>query len=103
MLLNALFIIAIIFSTIFLILFFRTFSSWQQIKNIWKNSAENIKRQKENKEKIEKLEAAGNKKFTFDNGRVEIYAKTQLGAMYNYNQLKRKLKNARKDAVQRKR
>ncbi|WP_277016488.1 hypothetical protein [Flavobacterium lindanitolerans] len=94
MYLNALFITALILSTLFLLLFFRAFT-WQQLKQLWLISRLNVITGKKNREKARKLEEQGLRKFTFSNGRIVVYAKTQARALYEKNEIVRNQKRKR--------
>jgi Na+/H+ antiporter NhaC len=70
----ALFIICVLY-------FFRTFT-WNKLKIIWQNAKQEVAA----KEHIDKAIAKGEKPFHFENGKVVIYATSQLGAMFKYKQ-----------------
>jgi Fe-S cluster assembly iron-binding protein IscA len=52
------------------------------LKILWRNAKEDVASQ----EYIDKAIAKGQKPFSFENGKVVIYAKSQLGAMLKYKQ-----------------
>lgn len=80
---------AYIFATLLLILFVRAFRK-KSIKSIFQDSVSLAKIEQHRKKAVEN----GKKLFTFERGRVEIYAKTQARAIYDYQQLKKKQKDA---------
>jgi len=91
MFLNALFIIAIIFSVLFLALLFRAFS-FKQLKQLWLMSRLNVINRKKHQEKVKKFEQEGLRKFSFSNGKIVVYAKTQARAIYDKNEIIRNQK-----------
>ncbi len=94
MYLNALFIIALFFATLFLLLLFRAFT-WKQLKQLWIQSRLNVINGKKHREKARKLEEQGLRKFTFSNGRIVVYARTQARALYEKNEIVRTQKRKR--------
>lgn len=72
------FYIAYFFIALFVLYFFRVFN-WTKLKELWQYT-------KLSKEQIDKAIAKGQKPFPFENGKVVIYANSQLGAMLKYKQ-----------------
>lgn len=66
---------------LFLIYFNRTFN-WPMLKAIWQNAQLKVATQ----EHIDQAMKKGQTAFAFENGKVIIYAKSQLGAMLKYKQ-----------------
>lgn len=89
--------IAYFFSGLFFIVFFRSkMYKWKNLKAIWQNAITQITTKRMIQKEIAKAEAKGEKGFEMTDGTV-VYAKTQAGAIYKHNQLKKKLKtNAKK-------
>jgi len=77
------FYVAFFFIALFVLYFLRVFN-WNILKEIWQNSKLQVASQKH----IDKAIAKGQKPFSFENGKVTIYAKSQLGAMLKYKQSK---------------
>jgi hypothetical protein len=75
------FYVAYFFIALFVLYFLRTFN-WSTLKKLWYNAKQDVA----NKEYIDKAIAKGQKPFHFENGKVVIYAKSQLGAMLKYKQ-----------------
>lgn len=92
---NLLLIIALFFSVLFLIVWYRTFKDfrfWRLIPKILKQHRDNKLLQKEHQKQLD----AGNTAYYFENGKTVIYAKTQLGAIYEFRELKKKRKSEKK-------
>lgn len=75
------FYVAYFFIALFVLYFFRVFN-WTILKTFWENAKQDVA----SKEHIDKAIAKGQKPFHFENGKVVIYAKSQLGAMLKYKQ-----------------
>lgn len=75
------FYVAYFFIALFVFYFFRTLN-WSTLKTLWENAKQDVA----SKEHIEKAIAKGQKPFNFENGKVVIYATSQLGAMLKYKQ-----------------
>lgn len=77
------FYVAYFFITIFILYCIRTFN-WSMLKTMWQNAKQDVA----SKEHIDKAIAKGQKPFYFENGKVVVYAKSQLGAMLQYKNTK---------------
>jgi hypothetical protein len=86
-------VIAYFFSALFFIVLIRS-KMWKlkNLKALWQNVINDLKTKNLIKKEIAKAEANGEKGFEMPDGTV-VYAKTQAGALFKYNQLKNKLKN----------
>lgn len=78
------FIYTICFLIVLFIIYFNRTFNWPMLKTFWQNAQLKVASQ----EHIDKAIAKGQKPFYFENGKVTIYAKSQLGAMLKYNKLK---------------
>lgn len=76
---------------LFVLYFFRTFNL-SRLKILWQNAKANMQL----KQKILESESKGEKPFYFKNGKVVVFAKTQLGAMLLYKNSPKSRKNASK-------
>ncbi len=70
-----------VFIGLLIIYCIRTFT-WSNLKTLWQNAIQDVA----SKEYIDKAIAKGQKPFHFENGKVVIYANSQLGAMLKYKQ-----------------
>ncbi len=77
------FYIAYFFIAVFVLYFFRTFN-WSMLKILWQNAKLDVA----SKEARIRAIAKGQKPFYFENGKVVVYAKSQLGAMLQYKKTK---------------
>lgn len=85
--------IAYFFSALFFIVLIRSkLYKWKNLKAIWQNAINELKTKGMIKKEIAKAEAKGEKGFEMNDGTV-VFAKTQAGAIYKHNQLKKKLKS----------
>jgi hypothetical protein len=86
------FYVAYFFIALFVFYFFRTFN-WSTLKKLWYNAKQDVA----SKEYIDKAIKKGQKPFNFENGKVVIYANSQLGAMLKYkqSQLRNSIKSRR--------
>ena len=75
------FYVAYFFIALFVLYFLRSFN-WSTLKILWQNAKQDVA----SKEQIQKAIAKGQKPFYFENGKVVIYANSQLGAMLKYKQ-----------------
>lgn len=73
------FYLAYFFIALFVLYFFRVFN-WSLLKAFWQDAQLQVA----SKEHIDKAIAKGQKAFSFENGKVIIYANSQLGAMLKY-------------------
>jgi hypothetical protein len=77
------FYLAYFFIAVFILYFLRAFNC-KTLKIIWQNAKQDVA----SKEQIQKAIAKGQKPFYFENGKVVIYANSQLGAMLKYKKSK---------------
>jgi biopolymer transport protein ExbB/TolQ len=102
MYLNSLHIISIIFSVLFLVLFFRTFN-WKKLKAAWRQSVKAGTQKFDFLQKVKDLKSKGLKEFTFNRGKFSVWAenKAKAGQQLMFSEARRK-ESERKKRLQKK-